>query len=195
MNIIRNLGLASLLSYSLTSYAVDIIFSGSIVTVDAEQPNAEAVAVKGDKIVAVGTKADVMAMATDQTRIVELGDNALLPGFIDAHGHMAMVGVWGAMINLSSPPVGQVETMDDLVGLIQERIDEESIPAGEWVFGMGYDDSLIKENRHPNRDDLDKASTEHPIALIHVSGHLSTANSLALSIANITAETDNPPGG
>ena len=175
--------------------AVNLIVAGTIITVDKTQPTAEAVAVAGDRIVSVGSRESVFKLVTDSTRIVELGEHALLPGFIDAHGHMTMVGTWGELINLSSPPVGTVETMADLVTLIRARIADHEIPPGEWVFGYGYDDSLIHENRHPNRDDLDRASTEHPIALIHVSGHLMATNTMGLTLAKITAESENPPGG
>jgi len=175
--------------------AVNLIVAGTIITVDKTQPTAEAVAVAGDRIVSVGSRENVFKLATESTRIVELGEHALLPGFIDAHGHMTMVGTWGELINLSSPPVGTVETMADLVKLIRARIADHEIPPGEWVFGYGYDDSLIHENRHPDRDDLDKASTEHPIALIHVSGHLMATNTMGLTLAKITAESENPPGG
>ncbi len=177
------------------TYAVDRIFAGTIITVDEDKPSAEAVAISGDRIVSVGSRESVFGLATASTKIVELGEQALLPGFIDAHGHMAMVGTWGDMINLSSPPVGEVKTMDDLVSLIKNRIADENIRDGEWVFGFGYDDSLILENRHPNRDDLDRASMTHPIALIHVSGHLMATNSMGLSLAKITSETKDPPGG
>ena len=175
--------------------AVNLIVAGTIITVDKTQPTAEAVAVAGNRIVSVGSRENIFKLATDSTRIVELGEHALLPGFIDAHGHMTMVGTWGELINLSSPPVGTVETMADLVKLIRARIADHEIPPGEWVFGYGYDDSLIHENRHPDRDDLDKASTEHPIALIHVSGHLMATNTMGLTLAKITAESENPPGG
>ena len=177
------------------TYAVDRIFAGTIITVDKDKPIAEAVAISGDRIVSVGSRESVFGLATASTKIVELGEQALLPGFIDAHGHMAMVGTWGEMINLSSPPVGGVKTMDDLVSLIRNSIDDKNIRDGEWVFGFGYDDSLILENRHPDRDDLDRASMAHPIALIHVSGHLMATNSMGLSLAKITSETKDPPGG
>ena len=177
------------------TYAVDRIFAGTIITVDKDKPIAEAVAISGDRIVSVGSRESVFGLATASTKVVELGEQALLPGFIDAHGHMAMVGTWGEMINLSSPPVGGVKTMDDLVSLIRNSIDDKNIRDGEWVFGFGYDDSLILENRHPDRDDLDRASMAHPIALIHVSGHLMATNSMGLSLAKITSETKDPPGG
>ena len=79
--------------------------------------------------------------------------------------------------------------------MLQEHIEENAIPAGEWVFANGYDDSQLAEARHPNRQDLDAVSATHPIILMHISGHLATANSLALEAVGFTAGVDDPPGG
>ncbi len=175
----------------------DIIFIGdNIITVDPEAPRkVEAVAVAGNEIIAVGSKRKVMRGKANRTRIVELGDHALLPGFIDAHGHMSGVATFLSLVNLSSPPVGVVEDIDDIVSILSKRIETEKITPGEWVYGYGYDDSLIAENRHPNRDDLDRASTEHPIVLMHVSGHLAAVNSAALNQVGISNLSPDPPGG
>ena len=174
----------------------DLIFLGeNIVTMDEANPAANAVAVRGEHIVAVGGAEQVLAMTGADTRIVELGGQSLLPGFIDAHGHVSFVARLIDFVNLSSPPVGPVETMDDVVRLLRERIAERDFTPGEWLFGYGYDDSLIAENRHPTRDDLDRASTEIPISLMHVSGHLAAVNSAALAAAGVDSNTENPPGG
>ena len=79
------------------TYAVDRIFAGTIITVDKDKPIAEAVAISGDRIVSVGSRESVFGLATASTKVVELGEQALLPGFIDAHGHMAMVGTWARL--------------------------------------------------------------------------------------------------
>ncbi|MBT8080162.1 MAG: amidohydrolase [Gammaproteobacteria bacterium] len=176
--------------------AADIVFRGSnIITVDEAHAGATAVAVKGTDIVAVGSVDDVSKLVGDATRVVELGDRALVPGFIDAHGHMAFVARLVDFANLSSPPVGPVETIDDLVRILTQHIEASGAAPGEWVYGYGYDDSLLAENRHPNRDDLDRASTQHPIALMHVSGHLAAVNSAALAAKNVNSLSENPPGG
>jgi predicted amidohydrolase YtcJ len=99
------------------------------------------------------------------------------------------------LVNASSPPVGPILKIDDIVEALRNRIAEREIPVGEFVMGYGYDDSLLEEGRHPDRDDLDRASLDHPIALLHVSGHLVTANSAALVLFGVDAETPNPPGG
>ncbi|MFC1659914.1 amidohydrolase [Gemmatimonadota bacterium] len=172
-----------------------IFFGDNIVTMDPNQPTVEAVAVRGEKITAAGALDDVMALRGESTRIVDLGEKALLPGFIDAHGHFLGAGRALDALSLHSPPVGDVTNIDELVEKIQRWIEEKDIPPGEVVTGRGYDDSLLEENRHPTRFDLDRASTEHPIVVTHVSGHLRAANSAALEASNITAATPDPAGG
>lgn len=172
----------------------DIIFFGdNIITMDDTEVTA--VAVIGDRIVATGSAEELAAMQAETTRVVELGENALLPGFIDAHGHFGGVATYSALLDLSSPPVGEITNMTDLVAAIRSWILENNIQAGQLVYGIGYDDSLLEEQRHPTRDDLDRASTLHPIVIRHVSGHLSSANSMALEEYGISAETADPSGG
>ena len=181
-------------SEDLQLHPADLIFVGeNILTM--ENDNVEAVAVVGDRIAAIGDKEDIMGMEGDLTRLIELGAHALLPGFIDAHGHFGAVATYSALLDLSSPPVGKMENIDDIVEAIREWILINNLPEGTLIYGVGYDDSLLLEKRHPNRDDLDRASTSHPIVIRHVSGHLASANSLALTNNNIDTETPNPPGG
>ncbi len=174
----------------------DVVFQGgTIYTVDAKNAGASAVAVRGETIVAVGDRDEMKGLIGDSTRIVELGEGALTPGFIDAHGHLTMVMVMLDLLNASSPPVGPMDSVEEIVAAIKARIAEQEIPPGEMVSGYGYDDSLLAEGRHPTRADLDRASTEHPIMLMHVSGHLATANSMALEAVGINAGSEDPPGG
>lgn len=176
--------------------AASIIFKGShIITMDENNLAPEAVAVRDEKIIFVGSEEGVKNFQGPDTRLVELGDRALLPGFIDAHGHFSSMARAADLVDLSSPPVGVVEEIDDIVRLLRLSIENERIPAGQQVDGFGYDDSLLEEGRHPTRNDLDRASTEHPIVIRHVSGHLLAANSLALSSAGVTATTPDPAGG
>ena len=174
----------------------DVVFYGDhIHTVDASTQGATAVAVQGEDIIGVGSRDDVAALVGSKTRVVELGDRALVPGFIDAHGHFAMVMQYLDLLNASSPPVGPMESVEDIVAALGVWIEGKEIPPGQFVLGYGYDDSLLAENRHPDRDDLDRASTEHAIALVHVSGHLVTANSLALERFGFDETTEDPFGG
>lgn len=174
----------------------DVVFFGEhIHTVDDTNAGARAVALRGEEIVAVGSRAEVEPLVGDETRVVTLGDRALVPGFIDAHGHLAMVMQMLDLLNASSPPVGPMTSVEDIVTALTQRIADRDIPAGEFVMGYGYDDSLLAEGRHPNRDDLDRASTEHPIVLLHVSAHLATANSAALALFGFDETTEDPFGG
>ena len=174
----------------------DTVFVGEhIYTVDDSTAGANAVAVRGEEIVAVGEADEVGALIGESTRVVELGDRALVPGFIDAHGHLGMVMMMLDLLNASSPPVGPMESIEDIVTALQARIRDGAIPPGTVVMGYGYDDSLLSEGRHPDRDDLDRASSEHPIMLLHVSGHLATVNSAALAMVEMDETTKDPYGG
>ena len=163
-----------------------------IITFDDAHADATAVAIAGERIVWVGRREDWRGEARET---VELGERALLPGFIDAHGHLSFSARTANLANVASPPVGAVGDIASLQAILRSYIAEREIAPSEWVVGIGYDDSLIEEQRHPNRDDLDAVSDAHPITLIHVSGHLATANSMALELAGISKDTPNPPGG
>jgi len=176
-------------------YANLVILGDNIVTMDKAMASAGGVAVRGETIALVGARDKVLALAGPDTRVEELGDRALIPGLIDTHGHFPFTARLSSAANLSSPPVGTAETVDDIVELLKKHIADHDLPAGAFVFGYGYDDSLLAAKSHPTRDDLDRASTDHPIGIMHVSGHLAVANSLALAGAGITAESEDPDGG
>jgi len=172
-----------------------VLFGEHIHTVDAMNSGATAVALRGEEIVAVGDRGEVEGLVGESTRVIELGDRALVPGFIDAHGHLGMVMQMLDLLNASSPPVGSMQSIEDIVSAFQARIADQAIPEGELVMGYGYDDSLLAEGRHPDRDDLDRASSEHPVVILHVSGHLATANSAALELFGFDETTEDPYGG
>ncbi len=176
------------------SQRADTILVGRhIITMDTAR--VEAVALRGETIAATGSRSAVMRLAGPDTRVVELGDHALLPGFIDSHSHVTMVGRLSGFANLSSPPVGPVTDIASLQQRLRDHIAAKALPEGAWAVGYGYDDSLLAENRHPTRADLDAVSTTRPIAIQHVSGHLAVANSAALAAAGIAAASKDPPGG
>ncbi|MEZ4334061.1 MAG: amidohydrolase [Myxococcota bacterium] len=174
----------------------DLVFFGRhILTMDDATEGAEALAVRGDTIVAVGAREAIARRVGRSTRVVELGARALLPGFLDAHGHIGLVMLLVDHLNASSPPVGPMESIDDIVAALQARIAARPPAPGEFVIGWGYDDSLLAEERHPTRDDLDRASLTVPIVLLHVSGHLAAANSAALAAIGYGPDTPDPAGG
>ncbi len=179
-----------------TANPADVVFLGDrILTFDPETEGAGGVAVRGEQIVAVGAREAMTRRIGPRTRVVELGERALLPGFIDAHGHLGLVMLVVDYLNVSSPPVGPMESIEDIVSALRARIEERRPAPGELVVGYGYDDSLLAEGRHPDRDDLDRVSTTQPIVLLHVSAHLATANSAALAAIGFDARTPDPPGG
>ena len=98
-------------------------------------------------------------------------------------------------VNLSSPPVGPARSIDDVIDLLKDRLENDPPAPGAWLIGYGYDESLLAGQRHPTRDDLDRVSTSVPIALLHVSVHLAAVNSAGLQVAGLSEETQDPPGG
>ena len=150
------------------------------------------IAIKNKEIIWIGSH---MKAKRIQGKHINFGNQAILPGFIDAHGHASYLAFATQVANIASPPVGSINNIKELQSELKKFITDSNLKPGEWVMGLGYDDSLLAEQRHPTKDDLDEVSTEHPIYLIHVSAHLGAANSLGLSLANISAETQDPPGG
>jgi predicted amidohydrolase YtcJ len=174
----------------------DTIYVGdNIITMDDSHKSPTAVVLRGEKIVWVGDKAQITDWVGEYTVVEELNQRALLPGFIDAHGHFSGVAATIDTVNISSPPVGPNVDIASLQANVRAHLAQENSTDRKWVIGWGYDDSLLAEQRHPTRSDLDQISTSHPIALIHVSGHLSSVNSLALELLQIDALSEDPPGG
>ena len=170
-----------------------LFVNGVVLSMDANDSVHEAVLVEADRIAAVGSNAEVEARVGDDVVVHDLAGRTLIPGFIDAHGHFPGSGLNEFGVDLNSPPIGGVRELDDAITALREKAAETN--AGDWIFGFGYDDTLIAEKRHPTREDLDAASSEHPIFIMHVSGHMGVANSLALERAGIDASTPDPDGG
>lgn len=170
-----------------------VFINGDVLTMDAGNRIVEAVSVRGELIEAVGSSAEIMALVGSETEVVDLRGRALLPGFIDAHGHFPGSGLSVVSADLTSPPVGNKQTMEQVMTALKERA--VTLSAGEWVSGFGYDDTLLAENRHPTRAELDAVSTEHPVVAMHVSGHMLVANSMALELSGIGPDTPDPVGG
>jgi len=167
--------------------------NGTVITMDGTRPLAEAVLLEGDRIQAVGTTSEIQALAAADTVIHDLQGKTLLPGFIDAHGHFPGSGLNAIALNLGSPPIGNINSMAQLLAMVEHKAN--SVEGGEWVMGVGYDDTLLQEKRHPTRAELDTVAPNHPVVLIHTSGHLAVANSKALEVAGIDENTPNPEGG
>jgi len=172
-----------------------ILFGGDIITVDSANTVAEAVAIKDGKIAAVGTQAAVMAWRGPGTELNDLGGKTVLPGFVEPHSHVSMVGIKLAVADLSPPPMGPVGNFADLKRALLEYNESRNLEPGDWIIGMGYDDTAMAEGHHPTREVLDAISSENPIFLLHISGHLAAVNSEALEIAGIDENTPDPDGG
>lgn len=173
--------------------ATKIFQGGTVITMDAAHTVTEAVALKGNKILAVGMEKDIKNLVGPETEIVDLKGAVLLPGFYDPHGHIEMYADALAGVNLNSPPIGNIKNMDELIEAVKKHA--EKVPEGGWIYGWGYDDTRLADMRHPLRYDLDRVSTEKPICLKHISGHLCALNSKALELAGYTKDTPNPEGG
>jgi predicted amidohydrolase YtcJ len=176
----------------------DLIYSGGpILTINDAAPTAEAVAVRAGRILAVGTRAQVEATRGPGTRMVNLEGRTMLPGFVDPHGHVAMVGLQAVGANLLAAPDGEANDIASLIRILRDWAarNEAAVRRYGLIFGFGYDDSQLKERRHPTRDELDQVSTEVPVLIIHTSSHLAAVNSKALEKVGITAATPDPTGG
>ena len=177
--------------------ADSIYRGGPILTMDDAMPRAEAVAVRDGRILAVGTLPDVMRHQGEKTELVELGGRAMLPGFVDSHGHVILGGLQALSANLLAPPDGDVTDIPGIVRTLEAWAQEnaDSVAAVNLIIGFGYDQSQLAEKRHPTREELDQVSTDVPIVIVHQSGHFGVANSRALERVGFTAETPDPDGG
>ena len=148
----------------------------------------EALAVREDKILAVGARDEIMKLKGPDTKIVDLDGHFMMPAFNDAHTHLAAAGLEKMNVNL----VG-VGTLDEFRDRL--RIKCESAAPGDWVVGEGWDETLWPVKVLPTRWDLDEVSGQHPVYLVRVDGHIGVANTRALQRAGITVATRDPDGG
>lgn len=167
--------------------------NGQIISLDSANNRYTALEVRNGRISWLGDTAAAKQRQAADTYVVDLQGRTLLPGFVEAHGHFPGVGLSAVLADLNAPPIADVQTLAQLQAKLAKHAEERK--AGRWVLGMGYDDSLLAERRHPNRHDLDAVSTEHPIYIVHVSGHMGVANSKALNMLGITDDSPNPVGG
>ena len=165
-----------------------VVINARVFTSDPENPNAEAFAVKGDRFLAVGSSADIRALAGSSTEIVDAEGMFVTPGFIDAHSHPSGAGV-NELVQVNA----DLRSASDIAAALQERAG--STPAGQWIQAFKYDDTKLSEGRPLNRDDIDALVPDHPVVVRHRGGHTSVYNSMALGLAGVTSETQDPPGG
>ena len=167
--------------------ATTLFVNANVYTVVAKQPRAEAIAVKDQRVVFVGSTADVKAKFPS-ARVIDLGGKTVTPGFTDSHCHIFGIGEREMRLNLE-----RTNTLEDFLAKVGQRV--EQTEAGKWVVGRGWIETFWKPPQFPTRQDLDKISTDHPVYLTRADGHASVANSAALRIAGIDQNTPNPFGG
>ncbi|HKY00694.1 MAG TPA: amidohydrolase [Steroidobacteraceae bacterium] len=165
-----------------------ILHNGNLITMDARQPRAEAVAIAGGRILAVGADVDILEFATADTRKLDLGGQTAVPGFIDGHCHPAYSG--RRHLRFIDCDLRSIAAIQDAV---RERA--AKTPPGEWVCGFKYDDTKTTERRFITREDLDAAAPHHPVFIGHRGGHTGYVNSLALQKAGISEKSRDPEGG
>ena len=176
--------------------AAAIYVGGDIITVDDKQPIAEALAVRGGRILAVGSRKSIeKSYRGSKTKVVDLAGKTLLPAFIDAHSHYMSSLTVANQVKLYAPPAGPGKDVDSIVAALAIYRDQKKIPKGELIQGYGYDENVMPNGRLLNRDDLDKAFPDNPVLVGHVSMHGAVMNSAALRKFGISSETKTPPGG
>jgi predicted amidohydrolase YtcJ len=167
----------------------DLVFiNGNIYTANDKQPHAEAIAVRGDRIVLVGSNAAVKRRQGRNTRVIDLKGATVVPGMTDAHYHFIGVGQRERNLNLEG-----ITTLQDFLAKVKARVDQAK--PGEWVTGRGWIETFWQPPVFPTRWDLDKVAPNNPVFLTRADGHGAVANSAALKLGNVTKDTKDPFGG
>lgn len=181
--------MAAVFSSAAPAEAPDLILvHGVIYSGDSAKPRVEAVAIKGERIIATGTSREIRASARPSTKVVDLHGRFAMPGFNDAHIHLANGGQAKLAVDLNGS-----RSLTEFQQRIRARLSDYK--PGEWITGRGWDHTIWPVKQFPTRQDLDALSKDHPMIFTRVDGHVGVANSLALQKAGITRDTPNPPGG
>ena len=165
-----------------------VLRNGKVYTASDKQPHAQAVAIKGDKILFVGSDKDAGKLSGPATRVIDLKGATVLPGFTDSHMHLSGVGEREMTLNLEG-----LTSLDSFLVKVKGRVDQAR--PGQWVTGRGWIETFWKPPVFPTRQDLDRIAPNNPVLLQRVDGHASIANSAALRLAGITRDTKAPAGG
>ena len=174
----------------------DMYFGGDIITMEGDEPTyAEAVVVREGRIEFVGNASEAMEKAGSGHRMINLKGKTMVPGFIDGHAHFMGFGAQAVGANLLAYPDGEANDIQGVIDALTEFAQGPDVDRIGWIFGMGYDDSVLKEGRHPTREDLDKVSTDIPVMAVHISGHFAAVNSKGLEAIGYNDSTPDPEGG
>src|SRR4029078_10637132 len=169
-----------------------VVINAKVYTMDPALATAEAFAVSGNRIIAVGKSADIKSPATKRTRTLDAKQMTIVPGFTDTHNHAGGTTLLYEVL-VGNPFEVEFVTIDSIIQKLRAKA--QKTPPGTWVEGYFHDDTKLKDKRPLNLHDLDQVSTEHPVVVQHRGGHTSFYNSKALAMAGITKDTPNPPGG
>ncbi len=174
--------------------ATMVLTNGTIVTVEESPAQAEAIAVQGDRIAAVGTSAEIARYIGPGTEVIDLKGQLAIPGFIESHGHFT--GVGEAQLNLN---LMKTTSWDEIVAMVEQAA--RSAKPGQWIYGRGWHQEKWTSKPEPNvegfptHESLSRVSPNNPVVLTHASGHASFANAKAMEVSGVTGKTPNPPGG
>jgi predicted amidohydrolase YtcJ len=187
--IVLSVALVSLAPLQPQVQPADLVFkNGNIYTANDRSPKAQALVVKGDRIVFVGTNDAAQRYVGTGTRVVDLGGKFVYPGFADAHQHLSGVGFREMTLNLEG-----ITSLADFLAKVKARVDQAK--PGDWVTGRGWIETHWKPPVFPTREELDSVAPNNPVILTRADGHASVVNSAALKIAEIDKSTTNPFGG
>jgi predicted amidohydrolase YtcJ len=171
-----------------------ILFNGNVITLNDNSPRAEAIAVRNDTIVAVGSNMEIENYKTDKTEVIDLHGATVIPGFVESHAHF--LGTGKALLNLD---LSKAENWDEIIATVSDAADN-ALP-GEWIVGRGWHQEKWVEppyknfNGYPYNDQLSRATPFNPVMLVHASGHALIANKKAMELAEVNENTPSPRGG
>lgn len=180
----------SMLVFSCVSaQPADILFTnGNIITLDPKVPQAEAIAVRQERILAVGSRAEIEKLRGERTEVVDLERRTVVPGLIDAHEHFPRIGKRVQQVFLD-----KTRSAAEALEIVKRELDK--IPPGKWLIGQGWHTVSWKGGAYPDQEELSRISPNNPVFLVGMAGHAAWVNAKALELAGITSHTPDPPGG
>jgi predicted amidohydrolase YtcJ len=171
-----------------------VLTNGRIVTVEAAPAEVQAIAVQGDRILAVGSSSEIKRYVGPSTEVIDLKGQLAIPGFVESHGHFTGVGLAQLDLNLM-----KTTSWQEIVGRVEQAVTKAK--PGQWIYGRGWHQEKWTSKPEPNvegfpvHDALSRVSPNNPVLLVHASGHASFANAKAMELSSVTGATANPPGG
>jgi predicted amidohydrolase YtcJ len=168
-----------------------VVRNAKVLTMNANQSVAQGFAVVDSRFSFVGTSSELEALVGPDTKVIDLGGKVVLPGLIDAHLHPVPQYPQGHRLHQVDLKSATTKDMASLIARLSKQAGVR--PKGDWILGFGYEDTVL--GGHPDRSNLDRVSTDHPVYIVHSSGHRAVANTLALELAGVTDAVRDPPGG